>query len=341
MSTNVGPANDPYLSSYYGPSIPYQLEHGAWSSGPGAANEVPFLGGYPQQQQQHQHQHHDSYGIDVFGPNGGFGSFGNYDYSSTWDRKAAQYDDYYAGQNRSEYSPRDEPVKQVEQSMQGLSIDQKQEQSAQPKKLTWASIASQPAKPQLTTKKKSMVPPPMVTPRTPSLDIGTWENKNGPPSAQATPPPEPMYAVRSDYVTDCNETCVDRVKNEAKPVQAPMKSAPYQEPVNLPPRPSRPSPPPVQAAPIRETVVISPPKAAPVSPAPPANALPVVVEDLQLKHNYNPKEFDLSAKNARFFVIKSYSEDDIHRSIKYEIWCSTEHGNKRLDAAFRERYFYF
>jgi YTH domain-containing family protein len=39
----------------------------------------------------------------------------------------------------------------------------------------------------------------------------------------------------------------------------------------------------------------------------------------------------------RFFVIKSYSEDDIHRSIKYEIWCSTEHGNKRLDQAFRER----
>lgn len=39
---------------------------------------------------------------------------------------------------------------------------------------------------------------------------------------------------------------------------------------------------------------------------------------------------------GRFFVIKSYSEDDIHRSIKYEIWCSTEHGNKRLDQAFRE-----
>lgn len=40
---------------------------------------------------------------------------------------------------------------------------------------------------------------------------------------------------------------------------------------------------------------------------------------------------------CRFFVIKSYSEDDIHRSIKYEIWCSTDHGNKRLDSAFRER----
>merc|ERR1719477_276147 len=49
------------------------------------------------------------------------------------------------------------------------------------------------------------------------------------------------------------------------------------------------------------------------------------------------RDFDLSTKNARFFVVKSYSEDDIHRSIKYEIWCSTEHGNKRLDAAFRER----
>ncbi|ESO12741.1 hypothetical protein HELRODRAFT_62837, partial [Helobdella robusta] len=41
--------------------------------------------------------------------------------------------------------------------------------------------------------------------------------------------------------------------------------------------------------------------------------------------------------DARFFVIKSYSEDDIHRSIKYQIWCSTEYGNKRLDAAYRER----
>ena len=52
---------------------------------------------------------------------------------------------------------------------------------------------------------------------------------------------------------------------------------------------------------------------------------------------YNPKEFDLSPKGARFFIIKSYAEDDIHRSIKYGIWCSTEYGNKRLDAAFRER----
>jgi hypothetical protein len=55
------------------------------------------------------------------------------------------------------------------------------------------------------------------------------------------------------------------------------------------------------------------------------------------QHQYNPKEFNLVPKGARFFVIKSYSEDDVHRSIKYNIWCSTEHGNRRLDQAFRER----
>jgi len=56
-----------------------------------------------------------------------------------------------------------------------------------------------------------------------------------------------------------------------------------------------------------------------------------------VQSQYNPKEFDLNPKGARFFVIKSFSEDDIHRSIKYGIWCSTEYGNKRLDAAYRER----
>lgn len=63
-----------------------------------------------------------------------------------------------------------------------------------------------------------------------------------------------------------------------------------------------------------------------------------VLEVLRDKNNYNPPEFDFDLLiNARFFVIKSYSEDDIHRSIKYEIWCSTEHGNNRLDQAYRER----
>ena len=36
----------------------------------------------------------------------------------------------------------------------------------------------------------------------------------------------------------------------------------------------------------------------------------------------------------RFFVIKSYTEDDVHKSVKYGCWTSTSTGNARLDAAF-------
>lgn len=67
---------------------------------------------------------------------------------------------------------------------------------------------------------------------------------------------------------------------------------------------------------------------------PPVKSHPVL-DNLRSQNEYNPKSFDLNPKNAKFFVIKSFSEDDIHRSIKYEIWCSTDHGNKRLDSAFR------
>lgn len=57
----------------------------------------------------------------------------------------------------------------------------------------------------------------------------------------------------------------------------------------------------------------------------------------KLKSEKNPSELTINMTNARFFVIKSYAEDDIHRSIKYNIWTSTEHGNRRLDQAFREQ----
>ncbi|XP_055848688.1 YTH domain-containing family protein isoform X2 [Episyrphus balteatus] len=64
----------------------------------------------------------------------------------------------------------------------------------------------------------------------------------------------------------------------------------------------------------------------------------IVLKQLKDRNNYNPMEMDMQNANlSRYFVIKSYSEDDIHRSIKYEIWCSTDHGNKKLDDAFKER----
>ncbi|OVA19015.1 YTH domain [Macleaya cordata] len=54
------------------------------------------------------------------------------------------------------------------------------------------------------------------------------------------------------------------------------------------------------------------------------------------RDKYNLQEFSTDYENAKFFVIKSYSEDDIHKSIKYGVWTSTANGNKKLDAAFRD-----
>ncbi|XP_070960903.1 YTH domain-containing family protein 3-like [Oncorhynchus clarkii lewisi] len=73
----------------------------------------------------------------------------------------------------------------------------------------------------------------------------------------------------------------------------------------------------------------------PLSASPCSGEVHPVLEKLRALNNYNPKDFDWNLKNGRVFIIKSYSEDDIHRSIKYSIWCSTEHGNKRLDGAYR------
>ena len=50
----------------------------------------------------------------------------------------------------------------------------------------------------------------------------------------------------------------------------------------------------------------------------------------------NPLDFATTYKDAKFFVIKSYSEDNVHKSIKYSIWASTPSGNKKLDAAYRD-----
>eukprot|EP00250_Pteridium_aquilinum_P014239 c21866_g1_i2 orf=787-2799(-) len=54
------------------------------------------------------------------------------------------------------------------------------------------------------------------------------------------------------------------------------------------------------------------------------------------KDQYNRTDFVTAHDNAKFFIIKSYSEDDIHKSIKYSTWASTVNGNKKLDVAYRE-----
>ena len=138
---------------------------------------------------------------------GGYGVGSGY-YSTSWDRKADQYDDYYqlaAADHHQLHHPTmyraavapARPTSRLEKSSSSAGVKQQRTglkpgchlvetatkpvqqqhqqqhelQKSQPKKLTCASIASQPA-----TKKESIVPvPPMVTPRTPSLDINTWK----------------------------------------------------------------------------------------------------------------------------------------------------------------------
>ncbi|XP_057990242.1 YTH domain-containing protein ECT4-like [Hevea brasiliensis] len=64
-----------------------------------------------------------------------------------------------------------------------------------------------------------------------------------------------------------------------------------------------------------------------------------VKEDLGItvqRDQYNKPDFETKYTDAKFYVIKSYNEDDIHKSIKYDVWASTPNGNKKLDAAFHE-----
>ncbi|XP_026484438.1 YTH domain-containing family protein 3 isoform X1 [Vanessa tameamea] len=348
----ISSAADPYSAAgYYGTTaLPYQafgVGDGTWSTN--GTDPMTFLGGY---------NPHDSYGMDgsvfgpsttpfstaAFGPASTFNYFpGNGDYS-TWGQlgRAKQYDDYY--RNDGLYVP--DGIKAVETGVQALALGEHNKNDkdrtpelkdvssgSQPKKMTWASIASQPAKPAPSSqsgglkKKGPGMPPPPIVPGKHNMDISTWDAGKSAPVVTAPPPPplQPPPVPAPLPMPQPSPTPAAAPMQRGPPPQhqppqawahAPRAPPPHQ------PRPSHPVPP------LPAQTVVSAPA--------PATAHPVL-EELRVKNEYNPKEFDLSAPLTRFFVIKSYSEDDIHRSIKYEIWCSTEHGNKRLDAAFRDR----
>lgn len=54
------------------------------------------------------------------------------------------------------------------------------------------------------------------------------------------------------------------------------------------------------------------------------------------RDHYNNDSFSVDYKNAKFFVIKSYSEDDVHKGVKYNVWSSTTNGNKKLQMAYED-----
>ncbi|XP_002130883.3 YTH domain-containing family protein 3 [Ciona intestinalis] len=170
-----------------------------------------------------------------------------------------------------------------------------------PKPVSWAAIASKPAKPQPKPKAKSMVGPGLPPPIKHNMDIGTWDSQTpakGPAKGQMPGQPgapqrwsAPRQGPADGSVSSNHHSANAGNTNTNFHYNAQAKEESGNE----------------------------------------------VLEKLKAENDYNPKRLTIDVRNARFFVIKSYSEDDIHRSIKYNIWCSTDHGNKRLDAAFREQ----
>nr|CAB3473057.1 unnamed protein product [Digitaria exilis] len=51
---------------------------------------------------------------------------------------------------------------------------------------------------------------------------------------------------------------------------------------------------------------------------------------------YNKDDLRVDYTYAKFFVIKSIGEADVHKSIKYGVWSSSSNGNSKLDSAFRD-----
>lgn len=68
----------------------------------------------------------------------------------------------------------------------------------------------------------------------------------------------------------------------------------------------------------------------------PSSSLKNELNPFLSRDHFNKPDFQTKYEQAKFFMIKSYSEDDIHKSIKYSVWSSTPNGNDKLDAAFRE-----
>jgi len=54
------------------------------------------------------------------------------------------------------------------------------------------------------------------------------------------------------------------------------------------------------------------------------------------RDQYNLSDFQTEYETAKFYVIKSFNEDDVHKGVKYNVWTSTPNGNKKLNTAFHD-----
>ncbi|XP_027851377.2 YTH domain-containing family protein 1 isoform X2 [Aphis gossypii] len=238
------------------------------------------------------------------------------------------YEGYYRAGDQMYGVPVNEQIKTLEQDVQALSVnDYRDNSSIQQKKVaTWAAVAKQPVKPLISlttvTKRKSpgMPPPPMI----PGKNDGHWESK-----AAAKPPPAPVVQVHVPII-QAPVVVEPKPQNWNDHRNVPSYNAPpmAEIPTHIPP------PDHIRHVPPPTIIMSSPPPIQIVNSPTEENTKRKIIDELKMKNHYNPTEYSNPPEGSRFFIIKSYSEDDIHRSIKYEIWCSTDHGNRRLDQAF-------
>ncbi|KAE9527739.1 hypothetical protein AGLY_012812 [Aphis glycines] len=238
------------------------------------------------------------------------------------------FEGYYRAGDQMYGVPVNEQIKTIEQDVQALSVnDYRDNSSIQQKKVaTWAAVAKQPVKPLISlttvTKRKSpgMPPPPMI----PGKNDGHWESK-----AAAKPPPAPVVQVHVPII-QAPVVVEPKPQNWNDHRNVPSYNAPpmAEIPTHIPP------PDHIRHVPPPTIIMSSPPPIQIVNSPTEENTKRKIIDELKMKNHYNPTEYSNPPEGSRFFIIKSYSEDDIHRSIKYEIWCSTDHGNRRLDQAF-------
>ncbi|MEE6463877.1 hypothetical protein FKM82_006089 [Ascaphus truei] len=406
QSNSYPPMSDPYMPSYYAPSIgfPYSLGEAAWSTG--GDPPMPYLTTYGQMSNGEHHYIPDG----VFSQPGalgntppflsqhGFNFFpGNADFS-TWGTSGSQGQSTQSSAYSSSYGyppsslgraiadgqagfgsdtlSKVPGINSIEQGMTGLKIGGDMTaavtktvgsaltsagmasiaannvppvSNSAPKPTSWAAIARKPAKPQPKLKPKGNVgigstgvPPPPIKH---NINIGTWDDKGAmvkPPSTQPVLPPQPVILQPQPLTQPLpmvqHHLPQQQLQQQLQQQQGPQQqqALPHQVQQQLQNR---------WVAPRNRGVGFNQNNVSgnenfslgvvPISSSPSGIEVHPVLEKLKAINNYNPKDFDWNLKNGRVFIIKSYSEDDIHRSIKYSIWCSTEHGNKRLDAAYR------
>jgi len=221
--------------------------------------------------------------------------------------------------------------------------------SGQPKKTSWAAIASKPAVPQQQLRPRTIPRAPVNPNKTHNMDIGTWDMRGNPNKA-----PLPVSQQSSQQPVSRQGFGPSAVARRQQQIQQQHQSAGSSAAISTSINANNSSNSSNNASGSAtysyqggssgqgwgvnsSSTTNGEESSARSAPAPSAPVANPVLDKLKISNEYNPKEFNLNPKSARFFIIKSYSEDDIHRSIKYSIWCSTEHGNKRLDQAFRER----